>query len=496
MHFIVQAGGRGSRLGYLTDNKPKGLVSIDNLPVIFHLFRRYPQADYTIIADYKLDVLSDYLSVFADGVEYRIVSSEGSTGTCAGIRKALKHIPPGQGFALVWSDLILDRALEIPFDGRNRIGVSCRMPCRWSYEGALLEKPSGEAGVVGLFTFPDKGFLEENVPESGEFVRWLQETGLEFIPFDVGETEEYGLLERVPLPEEGRCRPFNRLYTDNGLIVKEGIDRQGDELAVRERAWYSHVMGLGYRSIPRIHSICPLVMERINGRNVYAYEMSRRQKEDTLASIVGCLSDLHSLESCEADRDSIMMAYYEKTMSRLRKVRPLIPHSEEEYINVNGRECRNVFFNEGWVRDTVERMCCPGFRLIHGDCTFSNIMLRDGRDPVLLDPRGYFGRTEIMGDPLYDWAKLYYSLYGNYDQFNLRRFRLRIDGGIDLEIASNGWEDMSDVFFEMIPGSVGEKEVRLIHSLIWLSLTTYAWDDYDSICGAFYNGIYHMEDIS
>jgi choline kinase len=34
-NIIIQAGGRGSRLEFLTVNKPKCLVSIDNLPVIF-----------------------------------------------------------------------------------------------------------------------------------------------------------------------------------------------------------------------------------------------------------------------------------------------------------------------------------------------------------------------------------------------------------------------------------------------------------------------------
>ena len=38
-------------------------------------------------------------------------------------------------------------------------------------------------------------------------------------------------------------------------------------------------------------------------------------------------------------------------------------------------------------------------------------------------------------------------------------------------------------------------EIRLLHGVIWLSLTTYAWQDYDSICGAFYNGLYYLEDL-
>ncbi len=42
-YIIVQAGGKGTRLGYLTKNKPKALVPVDNLPMLFHLFRKYPE---------------------------------------------------------------------------------------------------------------------------------------------------------------------------------------------------------------------------------------------------------------------------------------------------------------------------------------------------------------------------------------------------------------------------------------------------------------------
>ena len=65
-YIIVQAGGKGTRLGYLTKNKPKALTPVENLPMLFHLFRKYPDKRFVIIADYKKDVLRKYLSSFAD----------------------------------------------------------------------------------------------------------------------------------------------------------------------------------------------------------------------------------------------------------------------------------------------------------------------------------------------------------------------------------------------------------------------------------------------
>ena len=82
-YIIVQAGGKGTRLKYLTENKPKALVPVDNLPMLFYLFRKYPDKRFIIIADYKKDVMREYLDVFAD-VKYNIVDASG-TGTSSGV---------------------------------------------------------------------------------------------------------------------------------------------------------------------------------------------------------------------------------------------------------------------------------------------------------------------------------------------------------------------------------------------------------------------------
>ena len=66
-YIVVQAGGKGTRLEYLTKNKPKALVPVENLPMLFHLFRMYPDKSFIIIADYKRDVMRKYLSAFFYG---------------------------------------------------------------------------------------------------------------------------------------------------------------------------------------------------------------------------------------------------------------------------------------------------------------------------------------------------------------------------------------------------------------------------------------------
>ena len=103
-YIVVQAGGKGTRLEHLTANKPKALVPVENLPMLFHLFKKFPSKKFVIIADHKKEVLREYLECFAS-VKYQVVYASG-TGTCSGVKQSLELLPSGEPFMLVWSDLI------------------------------------------------------------------------------------------------------------------------------------------------------------------------------------------------------------------------------------------------------------------------------------------------------------------------------------------------------------------------------------------------------
>lgn len=495
-YIIVQAGGKGTRLGHLTTNKPKCLVPINNLPMLFHLFKKFPDKKFIIIGDYHYDVLHEYLKTFAE-VPYILVRSTGREGTLSGIKDALKFVPNAVPFLLVWSDLILSEDLEIPKKGRF-IGLSKDFRCRWKYEkGQFNEEPSFDYGVAGLFLFEDKEALH-GIPEQGEFVRWLQSQHMQFEEIPMYKSKEYGLLSEYEKLEPQKCRPFNELIVKEESIIKSPITKQGEDIAKKELAWYQFVQANSeFSRIPKIHSYKPFEMEKIKGRNVYeCVDLRFEDKKAVLKEIVEALKELHTIGSRETDYFSVKEAYVDKTFNRLSKIRDLIPLTNQEYITVNGRRCRNVFYYKQQVEEKVQSLEIANFKFLHGDCTFSNIMITKDLRPVFIDPRGYFGHLELYGDPDYDWAKLYYSIVGNYDQFNLKRFLLTIaDDQVQVDVITNGWEILQQDFFEMIGTEVSVLKIKLLHAIIWLSLTTYAWEDYDSICAAFYLGIYYMEEV-
>lgn len=490
-YIVVQAGGRGTRLGYLTKNKPKALVPVENLPMIFHLFKKYPNKKYVIIADYKKEVLREYLAAFAD-VAYQIVDAEG-TGTCAGVQQAVELLPEKKPFMLIWSDLILPDDFTLQENEVDYIGISETFFCRWSYQkGKFMEVRSMEHGVAGFFIFTEKAKLKD-VPKNGELVRWMQEENFPFYEIGLHGTREFGLLEEYEKLAQEKCRPFNKIIFEDDMVIKEGVDDQGRQLAVRECAWYEVAKTAHISILPEIYGTNPLRMERIRGGNIYEYQLSHEKKYKILKKLVDALQQLHEAAEVEADTFSMKEAYYNKTMKRLNSIRDMVPFADRRQIIINGKSCRNVYFYKRELERALDLLRCDHFCLIHGDCTFSNMMLREDGTPVLIDPRGYFGHSEIYGDPMYDWAKLYYSLVGNYDRFNLKDFRLDIrEDDVQLDVMSNQWEDMEEDFFQLTGADRGE--IRLLHAVIWLSLTTYAWQDYDSICGSFYNGLYYLED--
>ena len=334
-YIIVQAGGKGTRLQSLTRNKPKALVPVNNLPMLFHLFRKFPDKKFIIISDYKIDVMTKYLKTFA-AVKYIVIDGKGKTGTCGGVAESIEIIPDNEPFMMIWSDLVLSDDFTLPQDNENYIGISKDFPCRWSYaDNEFKEEPSKEYGVAGLFVFKNKKILQ-NVPESGEFVRWLSESKVSFKTIPLYKTKEYGILSEYNKMTENHtgsnCRPFNKIEVREDKIIKTGIDEQGRKLAVREVAWYKTASDKGFSAIPKIYLFEPLIMEKITGLNIFEYSLTFEEQKEVLNKLINAIRNMHSLGSIPADYFSIKEAYFDKTFDRLNKVRDMIPFADKEYI--------------------------------------------------------------------------------------------------------------------------------------------------------------------
>jgi thiamine kinase-like enzyme len=494
MNVIVQAGGRGSRLRHHTWNKPKCLVSVRGKPLLYHLFDRFPNANFIIIGDYAFDKLQKYLEINKPLVNYKLIKTI-EKGTASGIAVGLEMVPQAESLMIVWSDLIIGDLPEFPETKLPIVVTTDSFTCRWSCDAGLRETP-GRNGVSGIF-FIDRAENFPRPPTSGEFVKWFSANIKDFQTVEAHDLEELGDFSTVELQNDraGFSRFFNEVKILETTVEKRAIDLSYNHLITNEISWYKSVGDLGFRRIPKIHSVDPFVMSRINGEHAYQMnDLSEREKRSVLADYIDTLISLHDLGIRPAVSDDTKSVYIDKTIQRVEKVSAIIPNFDQKLITINGKKCKNIFTQNLW-KEINRELTSNTFSPIHGDPTFSNSLVDKNLKIWFIDPRGYFAKEgSIWGDPLYDFAKVYYSAVGGYDNFNRRKFKLHVDNEvIEILMEKPLFDDIAkEIFQEYFKDNF--YKIKILHGLIWLSLSGYVKDDVDSIIASFYLGLYYLEE--
>jgi hypothetical protein len=495
--YIVQAGGQGSRMEHYTWNKPKCLVPIDGKPLLYHLLERSPDAHFIVIGDYQFDVLRSYIKAFPPPASVTLVRSTGK-GTCSGIADAAALIgEPTRPVGLVWCDLLLEELPEFRMSSRPLVGLSSSFPCRWSFDvkRGLVEEMSFDTGVAGYFVFPNASFLRQ-VPQDGEFVRWLGKTFADLDTVQLSACTEIGNSATAlrHWEKRGYARFFNDVSVEGDRVVKRARVPALAHKIAEEADWYEEVARRHFDNVPKMLARNPLTLSRIDGKHPDEINLKPREKLLLMERMFDALGRLHGLGHIAANDDDCADTYVAKTIFRVAKILALVPNRSEPFFTINGRRCRNPFGGDGDLESLIGKIECDEFRFFHGDPTFANTLVTPSDEVYLIDPRVMFGRSKFFGDPDYDWAKLYYSAIGDYDAFNRRRFRLVVwDTTVSLHIDSAGFQFTKPIFQEFL-GPKRFKKIELLHALIWLSLAGWVDDDVDSMIAAFFNGLYWLEE--
>lgn len=176
--------------------------------------------------------------------------------------------------------------------------------------------------------------------------------------------------------------------------------------------------------------------------------------------------------------------YLGKTRARLARLEAppellaLVRHDGP--VSINGREVDNLPRLWGRLQIDVERLAetVQGC-VVHGDMCLSNI-LYDLRSRVckFIDPRGSFGAAGIYGDPRYDVAKLYHSIYGLYDFITNDLFHVEIAGTrVELNIRSRPQHQQIQQRFEKVFfADFDRREILLITGLLFASMPALHYD--------------------
>ncbi len=189
MQCVILAAGRGTRMGELTNDIPKPMVSVLGEPLLAHKIRMLPENidEVILIVGYKKDIIIGYFGDTWEGRNIRYVEQTVLNGT-AGAIHLVKDIVRGKFLVTMGDDLYL-------LDDIEKI---MRHPL------ALLGYRTQNAASFGIVTVDKDSNLIEVVERPHGFVEGLVNTGayilntdfFKYSPVAISETE-YGLPQTL-----------------------------------------------------------------------------------------------------------------------------------------------------------------------------------------------------------------------------------------------------------------------------------------------------------
>jgi len=242
-------------------------------------------------------------------------------------------------------------------------------------------------------------------------------------------------------------------------------------------------------------------MQRIDGDNLYQWMLANYSNKDNIRKILNkfieLVKKLHQEKREPIPADIRQMYLLKPKLALVNFINE--SKIKTDQVVINGHKFSNLTKKlEEVYKRLEERLLDTKYTFIHGDLTMSNTVISSKNKLYLIDPRGGFGNTKIYGDPRYDVAKLYYSIFGNYDSLNNGRFSYKKDPNLtnshNYSIEDNGLGDYQKKFIE----ELGEDDdiIRFIHATIWLSLIPHVANNLKQQWCTFCHGIYLLNTVN
>lgn len=275
---LILAGGRGTRLGELTDDRPKCMVHVNGEPFISHqlnLLRSQGVTDVVISTGYRGDQVADYVGDGSGwGINARCVrDGPEPLGTGGAVRKAAQSMP--DAFFVMYGDSYLPLSLEtvlgqFEFWGREIMTATQNDTTGHARNVAIengLVTAYGEGdyidyGLSILSKHSFHGVAEGSFPLSKVFERCIAarsllaiKTGERF--YEIGSRR--GLAETIVYLQERSSKWLigyhkHALQATQSVFALAPLIKQLREL--RQRGGRLFVLGVGGSAANASHAVC------------------------------------------------------------------------------------------------------------------------------------------------------------------------------------------------------------------------------------------------
>ena len=212
MKVLILAGGLGTRLGEETGVRPKPMVGIGGMPILWHIMKIYSHYgfnDFVILTGYKQEVIKDYfVNYYLNNSDVTVDLSNNevtvhrnrcepwkvtllytgrNTKTAGRIKKAQKYIG-NEAFMLTYGDGVGDISIPALIENHKQSGKLCTLTAyqpegRWGAlgideDGTVLkfsEKPKESGAWINAGFFVCEPEIFDYIPEDSENMMWEED---------------------------------------------------------------------------------------------------------------------------------------------------------------------------------------------------------------------------------------------------------------------------------------------------------------------------------
>lgn len=444
MNIVIVAGGLGTRFGRLSVF-PKILLPTNKYNSILEedlsIIDLKENKVFLIINSKFFPMTNNYLKVNHLDNKVKLIISNNVNGSYNSIINAWKHSSdfPTKDVLFIWSDIVLK---SIPsFDKENNIVFTYTNGQKYRYKIennkiSLTDKYDGNVPGVYYINDLENVFLyNENDFDNYDLIDAIKDSFAPVISVELESLFEYRDYEtyinkiKEYTNNNFKTRFFNKLDFDDktNTLIKKAIDTDYYPIIEKEYNWYEY--GKKYDTTESFNSVVPKTYYYVNHSFSMEYlndfkplHLVLKSEDMTIEKVKKIYSNIKNaidkvgFISKDVDKDLVFnpdlrKEVIDKVISRCDKIYyMLISYDREHMIKLLEKAFKYLF--------KLERKENVKYKFGHGDLNGSNILVNPNTLEVkFVDPRGYFGNTDLFIWPEYEYAKLLYCLYG-YDDFN------------------------------------------------------------------------------
>ncbi|BBC78089.1 Hypothetical protein KNT65_gp041 [Escherichia phage EcS1] len=491
---VILGAGLATRLYPVTHHIPKVLVNYKQHTILKNLHDIYADlgADeiYVVVHSKFAETVVAYAE--QEGLNIIVHTVDEAYGSAYALATMSKFLE-GHNVIVNWCDIIPDFG-SWSWD-QNAIYVKGN-ECRYKFDGDSIKNVGDTGGnVVGIYQFRDWEFWQgESKEEIHDACR-----GRDFVEFIYPKVFTYSELlnlidlgDMIKLHDAHKDRELNRSFNSVEMhehtVEKIAVTEQGKKLQEKELSWYRSVSS---DATPFIEAVTEnsFVMERIKGLPAFEwlYGLPADHQFNKIEDILEALNFGNEVYASEntIERD-FTKEFYTKVIDRCESIQGVV-NSFGKITHVNGVKLGRL---KPMLKQALSHLIYHHhetqgrqYSVIHGDPNFSNTMIQYDGKVRFIDPRGYFGETEIYGPRLYDEAKVLYAISG-YDSFNANHAW----GGLTID-DENAWVNIAPLVYKYEKTDMFNEYHHLAVAIIWIALGGYFKNNPLKATAAYYYGM-------